>query len=317
MRLFRKQAADVETVSFDPLLGDPVARRLEDAVNGRDWPIARAILATPLSSDDRQRLVSVAANVPGLETWIDGVVAAEREWTMPLLLKGVRYIIWAWEARGSGGAGTVAQETWKVWFNRLRQAEDCLDEVVEREPGNAEAWSWLITLGRARQVDKADRWRRFNGLLAAEPTHFTGNSQMLDGLMKKWSGSHEEMFDFARQRAAAHPGTHLPFLVAEAHIEYWDSAADHEYLEQAHIGDELVAVAHQSIWHPAYQRSFRTPTLLNGFAFAFALADRFVEAERCFAELGDHLLLEWPWERLGDPGRKLVTLRDYVRSNLS
>ena len=71
---------------------------VEDAVKGRDWPAARAILAGPLSSDDRQRYLSIATSVAGLETWIDDVVAAERDWTMPLLLKGRRYVSWAWEA---------------------------------------------------------------------------------------------------------------------------------------------------------------------------------------------------------------------------
>ncbi|GAA1792540.1 hypothetical protein GCM10009682_13050 [Luedemannella flava] len=317
MRLFKKKAAEVETVVIDPLLGDETGRLLEAAVAARDWPTIRSVLTTPMTSNDRQWLMSVVLDDPNLQLWINDVVAAERDSTLPLLLKGSRYIRWAWEARGSGGASTVSQDAWKIWFDRLRQAEDCLDEVVEREPRNADAWQGLITLGRARQVDAEERWRRFYGLVAAEPTHFGGNRQMMQGLMRKWSGSHEQMFEFARQRTAEFPGTDLPFLIVEAHLEMWENDG-HEYLEKPEIGDEILAAAHQSIWHPDYQRTRRTPLLLNTFCFAFCVADLYGAADRCFGEIGDNLVTSWPWSQLADDAvTNFKDMRDYVRDNLS
>ncbi|GAA1739192.1 hypothetical protein [Luedemannella helvata] len=318
MALFRKRSAEVKpSIVIDPLFGDPTARQLQQALAARDWPTVRSILAAPMTSNDRTWFMSVACDDPHLQEWIDQAVAAERGSTLPLLLKGGRYVRWAWEARGSGLAGSVGKDVWPIWFDRLRRAEDCLDEVVEREPGNAEAWQWLITLGRARQVDAEDRWRRFNGLLAAEPAHFGGNRQMLQGLMRKWSGSHEQMFEFARKRTAEHPGTDVPFLIVDAHLEVWDGAT-FEYLSRREVSDELLAAAEASIWHRDYQRTRRTPTLLNAFAFCFAAADLHDAADRCFAEIGDNLVTEWPWQYLtADAATNYTSMRDYVRDNLS
>ena len=46
----------------------------------------------------------------------------------------------------------------------------------------------------------------------------------------------------ARERAAAYPGTGLPSLIAEAHIEEWLSRKrDNEYLEQPEVGRPVLA----------------------------------------------------------------------------
>jgi hypothetical protein len=318
MGLFRKRekvAEPAAKITIDEFRGDPAARQLRECLLARDWTNAREILSNPVSPEHFSRHIVIAANTPGVEEWIDTAIARDPQSILPLLVRGARFVYWAWEARGTGLANTVGQDTWKVWFNRLKQAEDSLDEVVERDSRCVEGWHWLIVLGRARQVDSEERWRRFNGLIAVDPFHFPGNSQMLEGLKKKWSGSHEEMFSFARERAAAAPGTMLPVLVAEAHLEYRFDNGGNEYMERPDVGDELVAVAHQSLWHPNYQRTVLTPVLLNNFAYAFAMADRFAEAERCFAEIGDDLVTDGPWP--GSNGSGFLRLRAYVRHNLA
>jgi hypothetical protein len=79
----------------------------------------------------------------------------------------------------------------------------------------------------------------------------------------------------------------------------------------------LVAAAHQSLWHPDYRPSLFTTVLLNSFAFAFSLADRYVEAERCYLELGDHRVTNRPWDEHDDgPKIGFVTWRDYVFGSL-
>jgi hypothetical protein len=189
--------------------------------------------------------------------------------------------------------------------------------VVAREPGNAEAWHWLIVLGRARQVSKEERWRRYAGLVAADPTNYYGHVQMLEGLMAKWSGSAAEMFDFARHTAQAHAGTHLPVLVVHAHLEHrWNSDDDDDYMERPEVGEEIVAAAQASIWHPSYRPSLFTTLLLNTFAFALAKADRYVEAERCFADLGDHRVYPRPWTGDGGPAKSFLHWRRYVIESL-
>jgi hypothetical protein len=304
-------------VTVDEFLGDGGARELRDRLTARDWTRARTLLADAPTTEHFARRLVTAADTAGLEAWIDGPIRDEPSSTLPVLIKGARHVYWAWEARGSGRANTVPKDVWDVWFERLRRAEDCLDEVVDREPGNAEAWHWLIVLGRARQVSKEERWRRYAGLVAADPTNFYGHTQMLEGLMAKWSGSAAEMFDFARRTAKDHPGTHLPVLVVHAHLEHRWNVDDDDYLERPDVGDEIVAAAHASLWHPSYQPSLFTTQLLNTFAYVLSLADRYVEAERCFADLGDHRIYPRPWDEDDDGVAKaFVKWRRYVIESL-
>ncbi len=308
----KKQATSPSTrIVSDPFLGDATARRLREALTARNWGVARDILTAPMSNDDRAFYFEISAGTDGVQDWIEGPIRDEPHSTLPLLVRGTHAVFWAWDARGGGQADTVGEDQWKVWFRRLKLAEDCLDEVTERDPKCVEAWWFLTILSRARQLPKDELWRRFNRLLELDPYHHYGHDQMLQGLCKKWSGSHEEMFAFARSRAAAAPGTALPALIATAHLEFRFDNGGHEYMERPEVGDEIVAAAHQSIWHPSYRPTPASPHLWNRFALAFSLSDRFHEAERCFQLIGDNLHTDGTWDL-----DYFLKLRDYVRGNL-
>lgn len=308
----KQQSASSPTVVKDPFLGDLSARRLHEALSIRDWATARDLLSAPMSNDHRAFLMEIAAEVPGVQDWIEGPVRDEPGSVLPLLVQGAHAVFWAWEARGNGKAETVSEQQWKVWFRRLKLAEDRLDEVVDRDPQCVEARYFLVILARARQLSKQERWDRYNKLIELDPTHHYGHDQMLQNLCAKWSGSAEEMFDFARSRAAAGPGTSLPALIATAHLEHrWSQEDDSAYMEQPQVGDELVAAAEQSIWHPDYRKTVATPYLWNRFGLAFSLADRFQEARRCFDLIGENYYTDSGWSP-----SYFLKLRDYVDSKL-
>lgn len=305
---FRRKAT-APPISIDPFLGDPEARRLSDALAKHDWTACREILNTR-DSDRLSFYMEIAADAPGVQDWIEGPIRDEPQSTLPLLVRGAHAVFWAWEARGTGLSDSVSREQWNVWFKRLKLAEDCLDEVIERDPTCVEAWHYLVILGRARQLPIEERWRRFNALVEIDPHHLYGHEQMLSNLMAKWSGSSELMFDFAHSRSAGAAGTSIPVLIALAHLEHRIRNGGSDYMERPEVGEELVAAAQQSIWHPAYRRSIVTPTVWNAFALAFALADRFGEANRLFDEIGDDLVSERPWNSVDH----FLRLREYVRA---
>lgn len=307
MRLFGGSKPTVET-----FMRDPRAARVHEALTNRDWHTAREILHTAPTLEHFAFYVMKAADVGGLTDWIDGPIREEPGSTLPLLIKGVRGVKWAWEARGTGGSNTVSEAEWKTWFRRLKDAEDCLDEVVDREPHNIEAWHWLITLARARQLDSAERWRRYHALAVIDPLHYYGNSQMLEALKAKWSGSADAMFGFARERAVAAPGTMLPTLIAEAHYEHAFDNGGPKYLERSEVADEIEAAAHQSIFHPGFRRTILTPVAWNLFAATLSRAGRHESAGRCFDAIGDEYILERTWS-----ARDYVYFRKRTRRRLA
>ncbi|WIM94982.1 hypothetical protein ACTOB_007043 [Actinoplanes oblitus] len=282
--------------------------RLELALGNRDWPAVRDIL----TASDPERLMfrlRWLSHHQGLEEWIPDVVRAEPDATLPRLVYGARAISWAWEARGNGGSETVGQDQWKIWFDRLKLAENCLDKVVDRAPDCAEAWHYLVILGRARQLPLAEQWRRFDRLIAIDPTHFYGHEQMLENLMPKWSGSTEAMFDFARTRAAACPGTDIPLLVAKAHLEHRRSAGGAGYLRRNEVAGEIYAAAHNSFWHDDYQRSRATPQVWNHFAYGLTMGRYYREACAVYDLIGDDFVRTAPWNST----ERFLELRDRAR----
>jgi hypothetical protein len=312
----KKQAtpAPAPAVSINPYLHDVGAARLQVALLKRDWSTARDILVSAPSSDMLSFYMRITADTPGVQDWIEGPVRDEPDSVWPLLVRGAHAVYWAWEARGGGAADTVSREAWNVWFDRLRQAENSLDAALEIDPNCAEAWHYLIILGRARQLPAEERWRRFEGLLAADPHHLFGHEQMLTALMAKWSGSDEEMFEFARSRAAANPGTLIPVLVARAHFEYADRHYEvrNDHFGKDEVGEEVMEAARASIWHPDYKSTLLAATAWNTFAMALTLADYFESANIILDTIADDWICEYPWGSV----EECLRLRAAVKANL-
>jgi hypothetical protein len=301
----------------DPCFYDPAARRLRAALEQRDWPSARDFLTTVTDPDDRAFYVEICADVSGLQDWIEEWIAAERDSTLPLLVRGAHAVHWAWEARGAARAESTSTEQFQGFRKRLKLAEDCLDEVVERDPGDTTAWTFLIRSARGRQVDRTELERRWDGVVGGHPHHWEAHTQKLQYLCAKWSGSDEEMFTFAQEAAAKSPaGSPLGGLVAAAHIEKWlslDSGENAEYITRREVRDELLAAAEHSVLHPDHRERPAWLSVPNSFAYAFALAGEPQAALRQFEVIGDRVTrLPWSYYRR-DPGAAFVRLRQHAQ----
>lgn len=309
-RFRRRAAGRVERLDIDPAQGDPEATRLIAAAKRGDWRAAAEFLRGVEHPDDRSFYCRIlgehAGEATGGGAWIDEWIAAE---TGPgraaaLTVKGQHAIAWAWQARGNGSASTVSEEAFKLFFRRLKVAEDCLDDATELDADDPTPWAGLVTLGRARQVGVAETRRRFDEAVRRYPWHRDAHAQLLQQLCRKWSGSHELMHEFAEAAAAAAPpGSPLGVLVADAHIEHWldlPEGEDGEYMRSPEVGERLRLAADRSVRHPRYERRPGWAAGDNAFAMAFTLnGDRPAAAER-FDALGDRVT-RWPWSYMAVP----------------
>jgi hypothetical protein len=286
---------------IDPCQGDPAARFLRAALERRDWPTARDFLSSITDRDDHAFYLSICGDVAGVQDWIPRWVAAEPRSTLPRLVQGVHAVYWAWEARGAAYADQTPQSRLQLFFHRVVFADNCLDEVAQRDPHDTTARAFLLNSGIGRQVDINEQGRRFTEVVRRHPHHKWAHGAMQQYLCAKWHGSHEQMFAFARQAARNAPaGSPLHGAIAEAHLEkYVDlgrAGASAGYLEQPEVTAELMAAAERSVLHPAYERRPGWPRLHNTFAFVLHRADQYQEAYRLYQEIGDDHITEHPWD---------------------
>ncbi|MEG3634848.1 hypothetical protein [Micromonospora palythoicola] len=76
---------------------------------------------------------------------------------------------------------------------------------VQREPDDTTARTFLVVSARGREVHPAEARRRFDEVVTRHPGHRLAHEHMLQYLCRKWSGSHEQMFEFAREAFAKAP----------------------------------------------------------------------------------------------------------------
>jgi hypothetical protein len=300
MKLFGRKTAASQAATpgpvftVDPTMGDPDALRLCDALEAQDWAAARAIL-DGRDHDDLAFLLDVAAAVPDSEQWLADVVRADLRDTVALLAYGMRGIAWAWDARTALFAEYVDRDQFAVFHERLRLAEDVLQDVVRRDPGNATAWYGLMKVARGLQLDRDEQRRRFDQAVSHHPEHLRAHRARLQQLCRKWGGSLDEMHAFARDASDnAKPGSPLGALVAEAYFEAWlEKGCDTSVF--AHSAMKAIRqAADRSVNDPAYRQRPGWPLIHNDFAIVFALGGDHRRAAEQFHTIG-HLATEYPW----------------------
>ncbi|GIF03722.1 hypothetical protein [Actinoplanes siamensis] len=296
---------------------DDDAERLRRALRAQDWRSAREILGTD-NPERRSYYFSVAAATVGVERWIT-------EDTAPaLLVRGAGLLTSAWTLRRDGLGSTLGETGARLWSRLVRQAEQCVEESLRRDPGQADAWTWSIALSRALNLPGPERLRRFQRLIEIEADHWFGHEQMLLALSPRWGGSSEAMFEFARTRAAACPGTHLPALIVLAHREHNlhqeflaapddpDRGLSLTYWEPEAVMDEVWDAAQASFWHDDYSTSALTPIVWNLFAYAFTWGDFHKPAWSLFESIGEDWITRQPWGSV----EFFLRSRNYAKENL-
>lgn len=266
-------------VSFDPCQGDATAKGLRAAVLREDWAGVRSVF-DPVGDPELSSFhVSVVSDVAGAERWLAQLARVYPRETLPRLLYGARLVVWAWEARGSGPGKQVSRQNMTTFWERLTEAEDAFDSVLELDPENVDArWQLLIT-SRGRQLGIDETKARFDQVVELCPGHLRAHQQMLQQLCVKWGGSNDMMHAFARDSMWAAPaGSPLGGLVAMAHIEHWchdfnnATIGTFRYFKKPEVRASLHEAAERSVRHPDFTLRPGWLGVPNDFAMALSLA---------------------------------------------
>jgi hypothetical protein len=206
-----------------------------------------------------------------------------------LLARGEFYIHYAWDARGNGLAATVTREGWRLFGERLREAEAALTRSWELDRSDPLAASRMITVAMGLGHERADMEVWFRRAMAADPDCREACTAKFTYLEPKWHGSQEELLAFARECARTKNWeAALPFILAGTHR----ALAGYQPNPAAYYrGDPSVWQDFQAVYEgylEKYPDSRYDRTWYARYAYT---CGRYREAHRQFEQLGDRY---WP-----------------------
>ena len=290
----------------DRLLG-PDGPKLRAAVQGSDVSVLNArLLAGRGNWDERGMLVDLLGRVCPRMT-LDAWCQSEPGSPIPFLMRGTQSIEWAWEARGSGGGDTVTEEGWRLFAERLTLDERDFQIAAQLDPADPTPFAMLVLVARGLDQGVPVAREMFQQAVARDPENSLAHKQMLVFLTEKWHGSHETMFQFAREAAARAPdGSDLHALVIRAHVERWiyfklfdgDAAGAAAYASDAKNQQEVAAAWEKSLGSPALRERMSTIVLHNDAAFWFWNAKDRPRLQREIQRIGN-AYTEMYWHSMG------------------
>ena len=289
----------------DPFDGDVTLKAEVVSLQKGDWKPAAARLAGA-RGDDRVFFAShfSAAGRGPVEKWH----AAAPEDAGANLVRGIVQMGYAWEARGQGYADDVPEEAWAVFHGRLAEAEEFLQEAARRDATDAAPWAYLALSARGLGLEPPEIRRRYDEARRRDADGWSAARFALESLAEKWSGTHDEMFAFAREAAAAGgDGSGLHALVPAAHYERWlyfstfdgDGKGQEKYFQGPAVQRELQAAWSKGPGSPAFRRGRFGSTQTALFAFGFTLGHDAARAREAFERLGP-IVTPTPWSSQGD-----------------
>lgn len=294
----------------------PVVAGWRAALAARDWPAIRASYA-PLDWTGRALLLRTIKETRDAAPFLREVVAREPADTLAATALAHCLVKLGWDIRSAARARYVSQQQFAAFHDHLRRAEQLLIDATAREPENVVAWTERLATARGLGLGQAEARRRYDRLAEHNPHHLPAQSYLLQQLCPKWSGSFEQVHQFARQcMLAAPPGAPNAVLVVIAHFEVALERADKsgsvaEYFHAAQVRQEITEAAQRSVLHPDFRHDYDWVQVRNTFAAAFCLAGEYPAAAAQFAALGP-LLSEFPWNYLGSPVRQFTAQRDHA-----
>lgn len=290
---------------IDKLLGDPDAHRFQRELARGRWQEFHQFLEGTTDWATRHWYVRQLSDISARPAWMDEWVAARPDSAIPLLFRGSHGMHWAWQARGNGWANTVKQDAWAVFHSRLVAADEDLTRAAALDPHDPCPWEVSLPVVRGLSLGQVEGRRRFDEAHRRDPWNLFACVDMIQVTAKKWGGSHEAMFEFARSASAQAPeGSSAHRVIPLAHIEKWldlRNAAwgNQGYFLQAEVWSEIYAAAAKSIRSPRYRDGLTSWGDRNAFAFCFDLMADVTAAREQLKIIGPRIT--HPWTMFSDP----------------
>src|ERR1700754_4767447 len=98
----------------------------------------------------------------------------------------------AWQARGSGRASTVAQDSWPVFYARLVDADRDLARAAAMDDEDPTPHARSIQAALGLDLGQTEKHKRFGEAARRFRWHRSAHTIMIQATAAKWSGSNQE-----------------------------------------------------------------------------------------------------------------------------
>lgn len=308
MGLFSRKSKPSTKFVESPDLGIATISEAVAAAKSGDIAQFEGIAARAASLDDIHAALTRmndAADLDRIQAWYDTKPDdsfASTVYAQALVQAG-------WAIRGHGMAETVGASKFEGFFGYLEAAERVLQPALTSWERAPLAWCTATLLGRGLQYGPSEVRARFDrGVAAGGQSFLALHEQALQGICEKWSGSHEQMFAFAREHRDTAAPSPLNELIGIAHLEYWVSGKPPRgYISSAAVAQELADAAASS-WLPGFPDDAAGIMARNTFAMTSYVSENKAEGARQIAVIGDRIP-DWPWYYLRTAGKAIAELR--------
>jgi Domain of unknown function (DUF4034) len=133
-------------------------------------------------------------HVERLQRWI----AAKPNSITPRVALAQCYLRMAWKARGNGYGNTVTADDWKLFKQRVQQAQDTLEQAESASTKDAQWYRNMQIVARAQGWERSRAEDLLQKASSAEPGYFYFYNEYANFLLPKWYGKPGESEAFAR-----------------------------------------------------------------------------------------------------------------------
>jgi hypothetical protein len=171
----------------------------DEILNENLWPIFRKNVLP----EDEARVAEIS-RLPSLSEWAK------------LMLTGQFHERKAWQARGGSFADKVSPEGWKGFEESRQQAVECFTKALKMQPDSLPAAYNLLGISLTDGNTSAEPQVWLDRVMDIQFDYLPTYRSLLNGLLPRWSGSHQKMLALGLSCAATKRfDTEVPYFFFE------------------------------------------------------------------------------------------------------
>ncbi|MER6225183.1 hypothetical protein ACWCYL_09185 [Streptomyces sp. 900105755] len=299
-------AAQLDSRSAGP---DPEADAVAAAALAGDWRRAAAYLAGAGRDWDLRwyRLGILVHAAAEDDAWLKAWRTEYPGDPSAALVHADALVVLAGKVRGANRAKNTTAEQFEGFHRLLAEALPACQEAAWTAPEDPCPWIAQITIALGLGWSHDDFRALWAEIVARDPHHFGAHMSALQYWCAKWRGSHELMYAFAGQAAAAAPqGSLLSVLPLYALMEHAVREPGSPVYDQPFVQTAVDATLDAVDRAPAGHH--RLPTVRHLLADTLFRTKRYPEAVEQFRAVGGYVGSP-PWSYSANPVKAFVFAR--------